>query len=354
MKKKIYFLTIVALVAMLFFACKKNNSTSAPSVTTDAVTVSGINATSGGNITLEGTSPVTARGVCWSKNANPTIADSKTSDGTGIGAFTSSITGLTGATAYHLRAYATNGNGTGYGEDKTFTTGSQIKSISFYAAWAGGTEEWDIIYDASGKVTKIDDMWEGSLDKTLNFDYSVSGKLTITKASDGSTYGLYNLDSAGRIIKDDWMDGGDYSSYDYNAGGLLTNGHEYWSSADHMKYQLDYVAESVSQLTTFADDGTTAKKIKAFNYTIGDNVNGLPQAVNDVTGTEWKALGNLFGKPSAKLVDYFEYWDPRVTPIVKNRSTYTYTFDASNRVTQADKFLSADSSTETWKYTYAN
>ncbi len=352
MKKKIYFLTIVVSAAMLFFACKKN-STSPPTVSTDAVVISGINATSGGNVTLEGTTPVISRGVCWSKNANPTIADAKTSDGAGIGAFSSSIAGLTSATAYHLRAYATNGNGTGYGEDKTFSTGSQIKSISFYAGWAGGTEEWDITYDANGKITKIDVLWEGSLDKTLNFNYATPGKLIIIKASDSSISGTYDINASGQITKDDWG-GGEYASYEYNTDGFLTKGHEFWSAADHMKYQVDYTAASVTQITTFADDGVTAKKIKAFTYTIGDNVNGIPQAVNDITGSEYKALANLFGKPSAKLVDYFEYWDPRVSPIVKKRSTYTYKFDSSNRVTQADKFLSADSSTETWKYTYVN
>ncbi|MEI7525092.1 MAG: DUF4595 domain-containing protein [Mariniphaga sp.] len=353
MKRKIYFLTTVALLAMLFFACKKT-TTSVPTVTSSTVTAtSATTASAGGTVITEGTTPVIARGTCWSKIANPTIADSKTSDGTGTGTFTSSIAGLTPATAYHVRAYATNGNGTGYGEDKTLTTGSQIKSISFYAAWAGGTEEWDVTYDANGKVTKIDDMWEGSLDKTLNFDYTVAGKLTVTKASDGSVNGTYTLDSSGHITKDDWGSG-EYASYDYNANGFLTNGHEYWSSADHMKYQLDYVDNSVTQITTFGDDGVTAKKIKTFVYTIGDNVNGIPQAINDITGSEYKALGNLFGKPSMKLVDHFDYWDPRVSPIVKKTSTYTYKFDSSNRVTQADKFLSADSSTETWKYTYAN
>jgi len=352
MKKKIYFIAIVVSTAMLFFACKKNSS-SPPTVSTGTIAISGINATAGGNVTLEGTTPVISRGVCWSKIANPTIVDSKTSDGSGIGVFSSSIANLTPATSYHLRAYATNGNGTGYGEDKIFSIGSQIKSVSFYAAWAGGTEQWNLTYDANGKITKIDDMWEGSLDKTVNYNYATPGKLIMTKASDGSTSGTYNIDASGRITKDDWGSG-EYASYDYNSEGFLTNGHEFWSSADHMKYKVDFTASSVSQITTFGDDGVTAKKIKTFVYTIGDNTNGIPQAINDITGSEYKALGNLFGKPSAKLIDYFEYWDPRVSPIVKKRSTYTYKFDSSNRVTQADKFLSTDSSTETWKYTYVN
>ena len=62
--------------------------------------------------------------MVWSTSLNPTIADNKTTDGpvSATGAFTSSITGLTTGTLYHVRAYATNAAGTVYGEDITFTT----------------------------------------------------------------------------------------------------------------------------------------------------------------------------------------------------------------------------------------
>ena len=61
---------------------------------------------------------VTARGVCWSTLPNPTIADNKTVSGSGKGYFTSSITGidLSGSNTYYVRAYATNVNGTTYGQ----------------------------------------------------------------------------------------------------------------------------------------------------------------------------------------------------------------------------------------------
>jgi uncharacterized protein (TIGR02145 family) len=76
----------------------------------------------GGTIDSEGTSTVIARGVCWSTNPTPTIADSKTIDGAGIGSFESIITGLSDSTPYYVRAYATNGVGTGYGDAMWFTT----------------------------------------------------------------------------------------------------------------------------------------------------------------------------------------------------------------------------------------
>ena len=75
----------------------------------------------GGNVTQEGSSPVTGRGVCWSTSRNPTILDSKTNDGAGTGSFTSSITGLSPGTAYFVRAYATNSQGTSYGTEESFS-----------------------------------------------------------------------------------------------------------------------------------------------------------------------------------------------------------------------------------------
>ena len=104
--------------------CLQGEAASSPVLSTSAV--SGITqtlATAGGTITSDGGAPVTAHGVCWSTSPNPTIElDSKTMDGTGNGNFTSSITELTAGTTYHVRAYATNSAGTGYGEDIVFTT----------------------------------------------------------------------------------------------------------------------------------------------------------------------------------------------------------------------------------------
>jgi FtsP/CotA-like multicopper oxidase with cupredoxin domain len=94
-----------------------------PVVTTASITaITGIGATGGGTVVADGGYSVTARGICWSTSANPTTANSKTADGSGTGTFTSSITGLSALTLYHVRAYATNSAGTSYGDDLTFRT----------------------------------------------------------------------------------------------------------------------------------------------------------------------------------------------------------------------------------------
>ena len=88
--------------------------------TNTLVSVTQTTASGGGNITGDGGAPVTSRGVCWSNTtSNPTIANTKTVDGAGIGAaFQSSLTGLTPGTTYYVRAYATNSVGTAYGSMK--------------------------------------------------------------------------------------------------------------------------------------------------------------------------------------------------------------------------------------------
>ena len=93
-----------------------------PTLTTVLSRVGGFTAISGGNITFDGYTPVTARGVCWSTSINPTTAGSKTIDGTGTGTFASNITGLNVNTTYYVRAYATNAVGTAYGNQISFTT----------------------------------------------------------------------------------------------------------------------------------------------------------------------------------------------------------------------------------------
>lgn len=89
-----------------------------PTVYTNMPTnVSTTAATCGGNVLSDGGSPIISRGICWSISQNPTINDNHTSDSTGLGTFSSNITGLTSGTFYFVRAYATNTNGTAYGNE---------------------------------------------------------------------------------------------------------------------------------------------------------------------------------------------------------------------------------------------
>ena len=123
-----------------------------PSLTTTAVTaITSYSANSGGNINSDGGASITARGVCWNTSTGPTIVNSRTTDGTGTGSFTSSMSGLAANTTYYVRSYATNSVGTAYGNELSFTTsiatpanvyaaGSERVSASVYLAktWKNG------------------------------------------------------------------------------------------------------------------------------------------------------------------------------------------------------------------------
>jgi hypothetical protein len=91
MKTPLFLLLIMAL-----FSCKKEAVPAAVPIliTFDVTNIMVTTATCGGTISDERSAPVLSRGVCWGTGNTPTIEDSKTTDGTGIGAFLSLITGL--------------------------------------------------------------------------------------------------------------------------------------------------------------------------------------------------------------------------------------------------------------------
>ncbi len=99
------------------------DSLAVPTVVTAEVTdILVKTATCGGNVTTWGGDTVRVRGVCWNTTGNPTIADNKTENGSGLGSFQSILYPLLENTTYYVRAYATNNTGTGYGEIDTFAT----------------------------------------------------------------------------------------------------------------------------------------------------------------------------------------------------------------------------------------
>jgi hypothetical protein len=104
---------------------KTSNSAAAaavPILTTTAISsITTTSAASGGTIIDEAGSTVTSKGLCWSTSPNPTISNSLTTI-SGAGNFTSSLTGLSSTTTYYVRAWATSGNGTAYGNQLSFTT----------------------------------------------------------------------------------------------------------------------------------------------------------------------------------------------------------------------------------------
>jgi len=177
---------------------KTNSAPVIPTVITTAVSSFGTTtANGGGNVTFDGGATVTAKGVCWGPSPNPTTDDAKTGDGTGVGTFVSGLTGLTPATTYHIRAYATNSAGTAYGLDISFTTRSclevitsAITSVTSSASAAGGS----IISNCGDIVNARGVCWSMTGNPTIADNHTTDGSGTgsfssnLTGLSSGTIY----------------------------------------------------------------------------------------------------------------------------------------------------------------------
>lgn len=196
MKTLFKLVTIILFLGYLCSSCKKEE---VPSVTTVGVTdIDGVSAVSGGNITNEGSGIVLTRGVCWSTTTTPTINNSKTSDGAGVSSFISNLSGLSGATTYYIRAYATNEAGTGYGMTLSFRTLGQLPyAITQQAIITGKSATLNGTISPNYLSTKV----EFEYGTSINYGLSVvaaqsplSGNLIVNVSADiqglmeGTTY----------------------------------------------------------------------------------------------------------------------------------------------------------------------
>jgi len=165
-----------------------------PTISTTSTTdIKPNSSVSGGNILSDGGSPITARGVVWSTNPNPTISlTTITNEGTGSGIFISNLSGLISNTTYYVRAYATNSVGTSYGNELTFTTvanipiltTTNIQAITSNSAITGGT----VSTDGGSSVTTRGVVWSTNPNPTISLS---------TKTTDGSGLGTFNSNISG-------------------------------------------------------------------------------------------------------------------------------------------------------------
>ena len=143
-----------------------------PVLTTDeAIEITTISATVGGNVTEDGGAEVTARGVCWGTAAMPTLEDNFKASGTGPGKFSCIIDGLDPNTEYYARAYAENSVGVAYGNEVIFTTGiappsvttGQVTGVTDNSAICSGT----VTYNGGAPITEKGVCWSPSPDPDL-------------------------------------------------------------------------------------------------------------------------------------------------------------------------------------------
>jgi len=189
---------LIGIFLFITIGCTEEDDEKAikPSITTGQVTaITPTTATCGGNIIDDGGASITARGVVWSTEENPTCENNTgiTTDSEGTGSFTSNLTGLTLNTTYYVRAYATNKEGTEYGSQQTFKT-------------------LDGVIDADGNVYRV---------ITIGTQTWIAENLKVTHYNDGTA--IPNITNV-----DEW--------------GVLTSGAYCWYNNDETTYKDIYGA----------------------------------------------------------------------------------------------------------------
>jgi uncharacterized protein (TIGR02145 family) len=157
------------------FKCPTNKAV-VPSVITAVISdITTSSAISGGDVTSDGGSPITERGICYSLNPNPTINDTKIIALGTIGAFISNLSDLTLGTSYNIRAYAINSVGVAYGENILFQTligSSNVKYGRLYNWYAAN----NALFTPVGWHVPTTDELETLLGNVIN-DYGLYASL---------------------------------------------------------------------------------------------------------------------------------------------------------------------------------
>ncbi len=218
-----------------------------PEVTTVKPTsIKATTAKSGGNIASQGSSPITAFGVCWSTDSSPSLSNKlgSTNDGSGIGNFSSILGELIPETFYYIKAYATNSSGTAYGNAESFKTGGMITDIegNVYNTIEIGNQTWmaenlkTATYNDGTTIPLItnDNQW---INLTTPGYCWYNNDAGTNKNTYGAIYNFYTINT-GKLCPSGWhvpTDGewtilSDYLGGDSIAGGKLKEaGTTHWT-----------------------------------------------------------------------------------------------------------------------------
>ncbi len=233
-------------------------SATTPSITTKSMTeITQNSAMGGGEISSDGGSIVIARGICWNTTGTPDVQDPKTADGAGTGVFKSNMTGLSVGTKYYVRAYAVNSKGVSYGEEMSFTAGTDATKGTFVDDRDGTEYNWvkigDQVWMAENLayLPAVSGPSTGSMTEPFVYVYGYDASdVSAAKATSGyTTYGgLYNWTAAMTACPPGWHLPGD-AEWTTLSDYLINNGYGYQGSGED-------IAKSLASTSNWLSGGT--------------------------------------------------------------------------------------------------
>jgi len=276
-----------ATITLIITSCSKSGPSGPGTGSTPTVPVlstttpSGITSTSaqtGGIITSDGGSAIITRGVCWGEFSFPTIANTKTTDGAGSGNFSSSMTNLLANKTYHVRAYATNATGTGYGDNFTVSTNPGPPSLT--------TQPVNVVNNKW--ISGGSNLWKGGADITeRGVCWSTTPNPTI--ANNKTTEGPGDLGFSSRIFlpanSTNYIRAYATNSHGTGYGNEITLTTAYAVGLMHgggMIFEVDGSGQH-GWISSLADQGSTIPWAPGAMWTTATNVNSADGAANTTT-----------------------------------------------------------------------
>lgn len=201
-------LFILPMVLMMGCSKKDENPARIPGLITKPLTQLEItSAKSGGQIIFDDGSELLSCGICLDTFSNPTINGLKKVEVDTARNFSCSITDLDPNTTYHLRAFATNKTGTGYGNEITFTTPplTESRDGNIYKTVRIGNQLW--MAENLRYLPAVSDTQSISINTSFYYVYGYSGN-DVNEAKESENYEkfgvLYNWTASTSVCPAGW------------------------------------------------------------------------------------------------------------------------------------------------------
>lgn len=290
-----------------------------------------------GEVINDNSSTVTESGFVYSTSTAPTTADSYVSVSSGVSSYSTSLSGLTVATTYYIRAYAINGNGTAYGDEQNITTRNSTTWSG--SSWSNGTPAAGVDAIINGNFAATAG-WEcetltinssytftlGSTDYvTVNGNLTVAGTFNIESDATGAgsliTYG--SIENTGTINIERYVTSVDWHliSVPNNNTTASTFVGDYLEPWDETTGSWSNITDVAATLSPLQGYGYQKPSGDANTYTFTGTPNTGSQSI-EITYTEIAESGydgaNLLGNPYPSSIDWSDldniygavyYWD---------------------------------------------